>query len=51
MEIFRIVNGKIAEQWLSQDVWGGVIQLGLFDPDHWKESICGTQIANGHKVK
>ena len=42
MEIFRLVDGKLAEQWLLNDIWGAHAQLGLFDPDHWRESICGA---------
>lgn len=41
MTIFRVADGKLAEQWITLDGWDASIQLGLFDPDHWKESICG----------
>jgi SnoaL-like polyketide cyclase len=49
MEMFKVVNGKLAEQWLFPDIWGGTAQLGLYDPDHWTESICGAQLANGRR--
>jgi hypothetical protein len=42
--IFRVVDGKLAEQWLINDGWNAYMQLGLFDPDHWKESVCGENI-------
>ena len=45
--MFRVRDGKLAEQWLLPDVWGANAQLGLFDPDHWTESICGTHTKNG----
>lgn len=41
MVILRVVNGKVAEQWALNDGWDAYMQLGLFDPDHWKESVCG----------
>ncbi len=41
MVIFRVADGKLAEQWAINDGWDASIQLGLFDPDHWKESVCG----------
>ena len=41
-EIFRIADGKLAEQWDMFDNWDANAQLGLFDPDHWPESACGT---------
>ena len=41
MVILRVVDGKLAEQWTINDGWDASIQLGLFDPDHWKESVCG----------
>ena len=41
MVIFRVVDGKLAEQWAINDGWDAYVQLGLFDPDHWKESVCG----------
>jgi len=43
MEVFKIVDGKLAEQWDLSDAWGFYMQLGLFDPDHWTESICGSK--------
>jgi predicted ester cyclase len=49
MEMFRVVDGKLAEQWLLPDVWGANAQLGLFDPDHWTESICGAHDKNASK--
>jgi predicted ester cyclase len=51
MEMFRVQNGKLAEQWLFPDVWGTHAQLGLFDPDHWTESICGVRVADGRQAK
>jgi predicted ester cyclase len=42
MEVFRISNGKLAEQWDISDGWDATAQSGLFDPDHWPESVCGT---------
>ena len=39
--IYRIVDGKIAEQWNLSDIWNAEIQLGMFDPDRWPESVCG----------
>jgi predicted ester cyclase len=41
MTIFRVADGKLAEQWVTLDGWDASIQLGQFDPDHWKESVCG----------
>jgi predicted ester cyclase len=41
MVVFRVADGKLAEQWAINDGWDASIQLGLFDPDHWKESVCG----------
>jgi predicted ester cyclase len=40
MEIYRVSDGKLAEQWDISDAWNINIQLGLFDPDRWLESIC-----------
>lgn len=40
-EFFRVANGKLAEQWNLADIWHAEIQLGLFDPDHWTDSVCG----------
>jgi predicted ester cyclase len=51
MEMFKVVDGKLAEQWDFADIWGAEIQLGLYDPDHWTESICGAQNANTHQVR
>jgi hypothetical protein len=42
IEIFRVANGKLAEQWEVLDSWDANAQLGLFDPDRWPESVCGT---------
>lgn len=42
IEIFRVADGKLAEQWDVFDNWNVNAQLGLFDPDHWSESVCGT---------
>jgi len=42
IEIFRIADGKLVEQWDMLDNWDANAQLGLFDPDHWPESVCGT---------
>jgi predicted ester cyclase len=42
MEVFRIANGKLAEQWDLNDGWDANRQLGLFDPDDWPNSVCGT---------
>jgi predicted ester cyclase len=42
MEVFRISNGKLAEQWDISDGWDANAQLGLFDPEHWPESVCGS---------
>ena len=39
--ILRVADGKLAEEWAVNDGWDASIQLGLFDPDHWKESVCG----------
>jgi predicted ester cyclase len=41
MELFRVANGRLAEQWVYTDIWNGNMQLGMYDPDHWVESICG----------
>jgi len=43
MEMFRVVDGKLAEQWLFNDIWGTHAQLGLFDPDNWKASVCAPK--------
>jgi len=43
MAMYRVVDGKIAEQWDFADIWGAEIQLGLYDPDHWTESVCGAR--------
>jgi predicted ester cyclase len=42
IEIFRISNGRLAEQWDMNDGWDTNRQLGLFDPDDWPNSICGA---------
>jgi predicted ester cyclase len=41
MVVFRVSDGKLAEQWAINNGWDASIQLGLFDPDHWRESVCG----------
>ena len=41
IEIFRISNGKLAEQWDISDGWDANVQMGFFDPDHWPDSVCG----------
>jgi hypothetical protein len=41
--IFHIVDGKVAETWRLNDGWDLFLQLGLFDPDHFRESVCGTE--------
>jgi predicted ester cyclase len=51
MEMFRVVDGKLAEQWLFNDIWAAHAQLGLFDPDHWRESICGSRNATSEVKK
>jgi len=43
MMIFRVADGKLAEQWAINNGWDASIQLGLFDPDHWHESVCGIE--------
>jgi predicted ester cyclase len=40
IEFFRISNGKLAEQWDISDGWDANAQLGLYEPDHWPESVC-----------
>ena len=39
MVFFRVADGKLAEQWAMNDGWDAYMQLGLFDPDHWNESV------------
>jgi predicted ester cyclase len=41
--LFRVVDGKVAEEWALSDGWDVSLQLGLFDPDHWRESVCGAE--------
>jgi predicted ester cyclase len=41
--LFRIMDGKLAEEWALNDGWDVSVQLGLFDPDHWRESVCGPE--------
>jgi predicted ester cyclase len=41
--VARIVDGKVAEVWQLNDGWDVNMQLGLFDPDHWRESVCGAE--------
>jgi predicted ester cyclase len=41
--LFRIADGKVAEQWVLNDGWDVSLQLGLFDPEHWRESVCGAE--------
>lgn len=41
--VFRIADGRLAEEWALNDGWDVSSQLGLFDPDHWRESVCGTE--------
>jgi hypothetical protein len=38
MEIFRVADGKLAEQWDLWDDWDNFAKLGLFDPDHWDQA-------------
>jgi hypothetical protein len=40
MEMFRVADGRFTGQWLLNDICAAPSQLGLFDPDHWRESIC-----------
>ncbi len=42
LEIFRISNGRLAEQWDMNDGWDANRQLGLFDPDDWPDSVCAS---------
>jgi predicted ester cyclase len=42
IEIFRVADGKLAEQWDVLDNWDANAQLGLFDPDHWPQSACAS---------
>jgi predicted ester cyclase len=42
IEIFRVADGKLAEQWDIFDNWDLNAELGLFDPDHCPESVCGA---------
>jgi predicted ester cyclase len=42
IEIYRVANGKLAEQWDIYDSWDLNMQLGLFAPDHWPASVCGA---------
>ena len=51
MEMFRIRDGKLAEQWLLPDVWGANVQLGLFDPNRWPESICDAASTSANKAR
>jgi predicted ester cyclase len=46
IEIFRISNGRLAEQWDMNDGWNTNRQLGLFDPDNWPQSVCGPAQKN-----
>jgi predicted ester cyclase len=41
--ILHIVDGKVAEEWRLNDGWDLFLQLGFFDPDHFRESVCGTE--------
>lgn len=41
--VFRIAGGKLAEEWALNDGWDVNMQLGLFDPDHFRESVCGPE--------
>jgi predicted ester cyclase len=40
MELFRVENHKLAEQWDLWDGWEFYRQLGLYDPDRWPETAC-----------
>lgn len=40
LAIYRISDGKLAEEWNISDGWDANRQLGLFDPDHWPVSVC-----------
>lgn len=51
MEMFRVRDGKLAEQWLLPDIWGATVQLGLFDPDRWPESVCSAATTRGTKAR
>jgi len=42
-EIYRVADGKLAEQWDLWDGWDFYGQLGLFNADQWPESVCGTR--------
>ena len=39
LNLWRIENGKVSEQWDIYDNWGAWIRLGLIDPDR----ICSVQ--------
>ena len=39
MAVYRVVNGKLAEQWDFADNWGANVQAGLIDPDHMRSSL------------
>jgi predicted ester cyclase len=41
IEVFRISDDKLAEVWDLWDNWDYFGQLGLYDADHWPESVCG----------
>lgn len=41
--VFRIAEGKLTEEWALNDGWDVNLQFGLFDPDHWRQSISGTE--------
>jgi len=43
IELFRVANHKLAEQWDLWDGWEFYRQLGLYDPDQWPESICAGE--------
>jgi predicted ester cyclase len=45
LNLWRIANGKVAEQWDIYDNWGAWTQLGFIDPDR----VCATQSVKGIK--
>jgi predicted ester cyclase len=45
LAVYRIVNGKLAEQWDFADNWGANVQAGLIDPNKRFKAVGGLSVS------